>query len=179
MHSVDFVPRFAVRSTLVACLLCCLLSQVLSAPLISKTVSLPCVPCFMIFMDAHALVCLCPLLLGLRNAFSRCPGFRRLSFRAKSNGPIVFVEFDDVHYATRALQEMYGNTLGGMVKGGIRLSYSKVSTEPKPTSHVSAAAVLTHAFAPRCRIPSAFVRAVVTLALSRTLNKEVTLVHRL
>ncbi|KAM0793545.1 hypothetical protein ACM66B_000982 [Microbotryomycetes sp. NB124-2] len=62
---------------------------------------------------------------NLRNIFSRCPGFRRLSFRAKSNGPIVFVEFEDTHYATRALQEMYGNTLGGLVKGGIRLSYSK------------------------------------------------------
>ncbi|KAK4055144.1 hypothetical protein OIV83_000424 [Microbotryomycetes sp. JL201] len=62
---------------------------------------------------------------NLRNLFSRCPGFRRLSFRAKSNGPIVFVEFEDTHYATRALQEMYGNTLGGLVKGGIRLSYSK------------------------------------------------------
>ncbi|ORY90140.1 hypothetical protein BCR35DRAFT_254331, partial [Leucosporidium creatinivorum] len=61
----------------------------------------------------------------LRNAFSRCPGFRRLSFRSKSNGPIVFVEFEDVMYATRALTEMYGNTLGGIVKGGIRLSYSK------------------------------------------------------
>lgn len=65
-------------------------------------------------------------LIGLRNAFSRCPGFRRLCFRSKSNGPIVFVEFDDVIFATRALQDMYGNQLGGIVKGGIRLSYSKV-----------------------------------------------------
>ncbi|KAM0756548.1 hypothetical protein T439DRAFT_282694 [Meredithblackwellia eburnea MCA 4105] len=64
---------------------------------------------------------------GLRNAFSRCPGFRRLCFRSKSNGPIVFVEFDDVMYATQALQDMYGHTLGGLIKGGIRLSYSKVS----------------------------------------------------
>lgn len=28
---------------------------------------------------------------GLRNAFCRCAGFRRLCFRSKSNGPIVFV----------------------------------------------------------------------------------------
>ncbi|KAK4705448.1 hypothetical protein P7C70_g748, partial [Phenoliferia sp. Uapishka_3] len=62
---------------------------------------------------------------SLRNAFSRCPGFRRLCFRSKSNGPIVFVEFDDVIYATQALQDMYGHTLGGLIKGGIRLSYSK------------------------------------------------------
>ncbi|GAA6040339.1 hypothetical protein JCM8097_007564, partial [Rhodosporidiobolus ruineniae] len=62
---------------------------------------------------------------SLRNAFSRCPGFKRLQFRSKSNGPIVFVEFVDTAYATRAMQELYGHTLGGLVKGGIRLSYSK------------------------------------------------------
>jgi len=39
---------------------------------------------------------------------------------------MCFVEFDDVHFATKALNELYGNTLGGIVKnGGIRLSYSK------------------------------------------------------
>lgn len=62
---------------------------------------------------------------GLRNAFSRCPGFKRLQFRSKSNGPIVFVEFVDTAHATRAMQELYGHTLGGLVKGGIRLSYSR------------------------------------------------------
>lgn len=35
-------------------------------------------------------------------------------------------QFEDVHYATKALNELYGNALGGLVKnGGIRLSYSK------------------------------------------------------
>ena len=29
---------------------------------------------------------------ALRSTFSRCPGFRRLNFRQKSNGPMVFVE---------------------------------------------------------------------------------------
>lgn len=67
---------------------------------------------------------------GLRNAFSRCPGFRRLCFRAKSNTIITLVEFVDTSFATRALQEMYGNQLGGLVKGGIRLSYSKVRSPP-------------------------------------------------
>jgi len=39
---------------------------------------------------------------------------------------MCFVEFEDVHYATKALNELYGNSLGGLVKnGGIRLSYSK------------------------------------------------------
>lgn len=62
---------------------------------------------------------------SLKQVFSRCPGFRRLCFRSKSNGPIVFVEFEDVAHATRAMQELYGHTLGGLVKSGIRLSYSK------------------------------------------------------
>lgn len=63
---------------------------------------------------------------SLRELFSRRPGYRKLCFRQKSNGPMCFVEFDDVHFATKALNELYGNTLGGIVKnGGIRLSYSK------------------------------------------------------
>lgn len=63
---------------------------------------------------------------SLRELFARRPGFRKLCFRQKSNGPMCFVEFDDVHYATKALNELYGNTLGSIVKnGGIRLSYSK------------------------------------------------------
>ncbi|KAG6336495.1 hypothetical protein ID866_2609 [Astraeus odoratus] len=63
---------------------------------------------------------------NLRELFSRRPGYRKLCFRQKSNGPMCFVEFEDVHYATKALNDLYGNTLGGLVKnGGIRLSYSK------------------------------------------------------
>ena len=35
-------------------------------------------------------------------------------------------QFDDVTFATKALNDLYGSTLGGLVKGGgIRLSYSK------------------------------------------------------
>lgn len=62
---------------------------------------------------------------SLRELFSSQTGFRRLCFRQKSNGPMCFVEFDDVQFATRALNDLYGNTLKGLVKGGIRLSYSK------------------------------------------------------
>ncbi|GMM38798.1 mRNA-binding protein [Saccharomycopsis crataegensis] len=77
----------------------------------------------------------------LRALFSPQKGFRRLSFKTKapssngngsshSHGPMCFVEFDDVGYATRALAELYGSQLprpGGMQsnKGGIRLSFSK------------------------------------------------------
>ncbi|KAF9464814.1 hypothetical protein BDZ94DRAFT_1281733 [Collybia nuda] len=62
---------------------------------------------------------------SLRELFSSRAGFRRLCFRQKSNGPMCFVEFDDVPFATRALNDLYGNNLKGLVKGGIRLSYSK------------------------------------------------------
>lgn len=63
---------------------------------------------------------------NLRELFSRRPGYRKLCFRQKSNGPMCFVEFEDVHHATKALNELYGHPLGGLVKnGGIRLSYSK------------------------------------------------------
>jgi len=34
-------------------------------------------------------------------------------------------QFEDVHYATKALNDMYGHTLNGLIKNGIRLSYSK------------------------------------------------------
>lgn len=39
--------------------------------------------------------------------------------------PMCFIEFEDTQHATRALNEIYGHTLGGLVKGGIRLAYSK------------------------------------------------------
>lgn len=79
----------------------------------------------------------------LRQLFSPQRGFRRLSFKTKTqntntgssiqvghiHGPMCFVEFEDVQYATRALAELYGRTLprpGGLPgKGGIRLSFSK------------------------------------------------------
>ncbi|KAF9087404.1 hypothetical protein BGX23_008159 [Mortierella sp. AD031] len=61
----------------------------------------------------------------LRTLFSRCVGYRRLCFRTKSNGPMCFVEFENVECATQALNDLYGNPLSNSVKGGIRLSYSK------------------------------------------------------
>ncbi|KAJ3054691.1 hypothetical protein HK097_001098 [Rhizophlyctis rosea] len=61
----------------------------------------------------------------LRQLFNRCPGYRRLCFRPRPNGPMCFVEFDDVQCATQALLQLYGNPLSNSTKGGIRLSYSK------------------------------------------------------
>lgn len=61
----------------------------------------------------------------LKAMFSKQRGYKRLCFRTKHNGPMCFVEFDDVSYATKALNELYGHPLHNSVKGGIRLSFSK------------------------------------------------------
>ncbi|KAI0340878.1 hypothetical protein BDW22DRAFT_358196 [Trametopsis cervina] len=62
----------------------------------------------------------------LRDLFSPRPGYRKLCFRHKSNGPMCFVEFEDVAHATKALNELNGDNLNGLIRGGgIRLSYSK------------------------------------------------------
>ncbi|KAI8973893.1 hypothetical protein BDB01DRAFT_729557 [Pilobolus umbonatus] len=61
----------------------------------------------------------------LKVMFSRCPGYKRLSFKNKSNGPMCFVEFEDAIYAAQALQDLHGNPLSNSIKGGIRLSFSK------------------------------------------------------
>ncbi|KAK7062165.1 RRM domain-containing protein [Favolaschia claudopus] len=78
---------------------------------------------------------------ALRELFQGQPGFRQMSFRPKANGPMCFVEFEDVGFATKTLNELYGHSLGGLIKGGgIRLSYSKNPLGVRtPTSATSAA----------------------------------------
>lgn len=61
----------------------------------------------------------------LKAIFSKQRGYKRLCFRTKQNGPMCFVEFEDVSFATKALNELYGQLLHNSVKGGIRLSFSK------------------------------------------------------
>ncbi|KAI1124834.1 hypothetical protein F5Y10DRAFT_268670 [Nemania abortiva] len=61
----------------------------------------------------------------LKAMFQKQRGYKRLCFRTKQNGPMCFVEFEDVSHATRALHELYGKPLHNSVKGGIRLSFSK------------------------------------------------------
>ncbi|KAI1420818.1 hypothetical protein F5Y12DRAFT_719114 [Xylaria sp. FL1777] len=61
----------------------------------------------------------------LKAMFQKQRGYKRLCFRTKQNGPMCFVEFEDVSHATRALHELYGKLLHNSVKGGIRLSFSK------------------------------------------------------
>ena len=61
----------------------------------------------------------------LKAMFSKQRGYKRLCFRTKQNGPMCFVEFEDVSFATKALNELYGQLLHNSFKGGIRLSFSK------------------------------------------------------
>ncbi|KAJ3956918.1 cell cycle RNA binding protein whi3 [Colletotrichum tropicale] len=57
--------------------------------------------------------------------FSKQRGYKRLCFRTKQNGPMCFVEFENISFATKALHELYGHPLHTSVKGGLRLSFSK------------------------------------------------------
>jgi hypothetical protein len=61
----------------------------------------------------------------LKAMFSKQRGYKRLCFRTKQNGPMCFVEFEDISFATKALNDLYGHPLHNSVKGGIRLSFSK------------------------------------------------------
>lgn len=59
----------------------------------------------------------------LKDLFSKQRGYKRLvCFRS---GSMCFVEFEDVSFATKALNELYGHSLHNSTKGGIRLSFSK------------------------------------------------------
>lgn len=61
----------------------------------------------------------------LKALFSKQRGYKRLCFRNKANGPMCFVEFDEVAMASKTLNELYGYKLSNSVKTGIRLSFSK------------------------------------------------------
>ncbi|PNP49474.1 hypothetical protein THARTR1_09796 [Trichoderma harzianum] len=61
----------------------------------------------------------------LKALFGGVRGYKRLCFRTKQNGPMCFVEFEDIGHATKALSQLYGFCLQNSSKGGIRLSFSK------------------------------------------------------
>ncbi|KAJ3221266.1 cell cycle RNA binding protein whi3 [Clydaea vesicula] len=58
--------------------------------------------------------------------FGTCKGYKRLCYRMRPNGPMCFVEFEDVLCATQAIKDLFGRPLSThVVGGGIRLSFSK------------------------------------------------------
>ncbi|KAI7901732.1 uncharacterized protein BX663DRAFT_537037 [Cokeromyces recurvatus] len=68
----------------------------------------------------------------LRSLFSSCEGYKRMCFRQKPQGPMCFVEFEDIAYATQAINQHQGHILSNSIKGGIRLSFSKNPLFIKP-----------------------------------------------
>lgn len=61
----------------------------------------------------------------LKALFAQERGYKRLCFRTKANGPMCFVEFENVECASRSLAKLHGHPLSNSVKGGVRLSFSK------------------------------------------------------
>ncbi|KAJ2726902.1 hypothetical protein GGI07_000230 [Coemansia sp. Benny D115] len=62
----------------------------------------------------------------LRKMFQCALGFKRMSYKAKPNsGPMCFVEFESIDFATLAMNDLDGRMLTNSMGGGIRLSYSK------------------------------------------------------
>lgn len=72
----------------------------------------------------------------LRFLFSPCEGYKRMCFRQKPQGPMCFIEFDDVVFATQAMSQHQGHELSNSVKGGIRLSFSKNPLFIKPNKEI-------------------------------------------
>lgn len=73
----------------------------------------------------------------LHSLFSPCKGYKRMCFRQKPQGPMCFIEFDDVVFATQAMSQHQGHELSNSVKGGIRLSFSKNPLFIKPNKENS------------------------------------------
>jgi RNA recognition motif-containing protein len=61
----------------------------------------------------------------LKGMFSKQQGYKRMCFRTKQNGPLCLVEFEDVAFATNALNNLDGYLLHGSTSSGILLSFSK------------------------------------------------------
>ncbi|KAI8876582.1 hypothetical protein K501DRAFT_298741 [Backusella circina FSU 941] len=61
----------------------------------------------------------------LRTLFSACQGYKRMVYRQKNQGPMCFVEFEDVPFAAYAIKHLQGQLLTQSGKSGIRLSFSK------------------------------------------------------
>ncbi|KAF7923939.1 hypothetical protein EAE99_006600 [Botrytis elliptica] len=58
--------------------------------------------------------------------FSKQKGFRRLYFTSGPNRLMCFVEFEDVSFATKCIQDLNGMSLQNSTKGNIRLKFSRI-----------------------------------------------------
>lgn len=69
----------------------------------------------------------------LKAVFTKQTGYKRLTFRTKQNIPMCFVEFENVLYATKALNELHGHSLRNSSKNGLQLSFSKNPLGVRPS----------------------------------------------
>ncbi|KAJ2482536.1 hypothetical protein IWW56_001052 [Coemansia sp. RSA 2131] len=84
----------------------------------------------------------------LRSLFHQSLGYKRMSYKAKPNsGPMCFVEFESIDFATLAMSDLDGRMLSNSVGGGIRLSYSKnpLGVRSQMSSGVPSSAMLNSA----------------------------------
>ncbi|KAM0797572.1 hypothetical protein BDR22DRAFT_892203 [Usnea florida] len=68
-------------------------------------------------------------LKDLSSIFRKQRGYKKFYLKRKQNGPMCFVEFEGVAFATKALNELHGHSLHNSAKGGIRLSFAKIPLE--------------------------------------------------
>lgn len=68
--------------------------------------------------------------------FSRQPGYKKHCLRPKQNDTFCFVEFEDIFFATQALNDLHGAQLHNNINWGIRLCFSKkpFATQPVATT---------------------------------------------
>lgn len=61
----------------------------------------------------------------LKDLFASFPGFCRLRMHNKGGSPVAFVEYQDVRFATQAMNSLQGFVLLSSDRGGIRIEYAK------------------------------------------------------
>ncbi|KAK3399582.1 hypothetical protein B0T20DRAFT_165580 [Sordaria brevicollis] len=62
----------------------------------------------------------------LKAVFSKLAGYKRLMYRTKHHGPMCYVEFENVLFATEAINQLGGYGLINGRKGGLQLRFTKI-----------------------------------------------------
>ncbi|KAJ1871009.1 hypothetical protein LPJ55_004211 [Coemansia sp. RSA 990] len=93
----------------------------------------------------------------LRQLFQKALGYRRMSFKTKPNsGPMCFVEFESIDFATLAMSDLDGSMLSNSVGSGIRLSYSKNPLGVRSQNNPNNAALNSAAIAAASAVSSGY-----------------------
>lgn len=79
----------------------------------------------------------------LKAVFEEHPGYIRICFRTKQNGPMCLVEFENTFFAAEALREYHGYMLKNSTNEGMQLSFSKHSLGMRSNPGIEATATST------------------------------------